>query len=30
VTDLAVTMIVNGEHRRLLVEPRRTLADALR
>ncbi len=29
-TDLAVTMTVNGEHRRLMVEPRRTLADALR
>jgi aerobic-type carbon monoxide dehydrogenase small subunit (CoxS/CutS family) len=30
VTDLAVTMTVNGEQRLLLVEPRRTLADALR
>jgi carbon-monoxide dehydrogenase small subunit len=30
VTELAVTMTVNGDRRRILVEPRRTLADALR
>jgi len=30
VADLPVTITVNGERRRLLVEPRRTLADALR
>jgi len=30
VTELPVTITVNGQRRRLLVEPRRTLADALR
>ena len=29
-TELPVTITVNGQRRRLLVEPRRTLADALR